>query len=466
MMEPWLPRNYEIRKGVEVKKLGFAGKSWQICLCVGGASILVAKERLARFWTASRLLDSTALDSFRFGGKRLFFLASPPGMLLVPASFHLDCVSYEDGKSFALALAASREILPRGSFAGGVFVERCARLLPDDEDTTKEADDILLGRWLSRGTEVSAGSIQRMLQLVPSITKEGLEDILKAARMAPLAADDANDVAGEKAAAAPVKPKKTFVLPGRRGLEAFFRDYVIDIVENPEEYQRMGIDFPSAFILQGPPGCGKTYAVEKLVDYLQWPCFRIDSGSIGSPFIHETSKKISEIFEEAMRKTPSVLIIDEMEAFLSSRRDASSNGHHVEEVAEFLRKIPEASKNHVLVIAMTNMIASIDPAIRRKGRFDHIVEVGMPSKEEILAVLENGLEKIPHADIDLMKISETLVGRPISDVSFALREAARITAKAHRKHVSSSAFASAISAMKKNENAEGRSIGFLEGDGR
>ena len=214
-------------------------------------------------------------------------------------------------------------------------------------------------------------------------------------------------------------------------------------------------------LLMGPPGCGKTYAVEKLVDYLEWPCFYIDSGSIGSPYIHETSKKISGIFEEAMRKAPSVLIIDEMESFLSDRNaGGSGNGHHVEEVAEFLRKIPEATQNHVLVVAMTNMIASIDPAIRRKGRFDHIIEVGMPSQAEVIAVLKSGLEKIPHEKIDLESIGGALEGHPMSDVSFALREAARLTAKSHKTAISSSVLESVVAALKKNKKSCRRPIGF------
>ena len=110
----------------------------------------------------------------------------------------------------------------------------------------------------------------------------------------------------------------------------------------------MGIDFPTAFILQGPPGCGKTYAVERLIEYLDWPSFFVDSGSIGSPYIHETSKRISAIFDEAIKNAPSVLVIDEMESFLMDRANSmNGSGHHVEEVAEFLRRIPEAAQNHV-----------------------------------------------------------------------------------------------------------------------
>jgi cell division protease FtsH len=183
---------------------------------------------------------------------------------------------------------------------------------------------------------------------------------------------------------------KFFKLPGRPQLEEFFKEHVIDIIFNAQKYQAFGIDFPSAIVLHGPPGCGKTFAVERLVEFIDWPCYSIDSNSVGSPYIHETSKKISEVFDKAIDGAPSVVVIDEMESFLSDRRSGNSSGlHHVEEVAEFLRRIPEAIKNKVLIIAMTNLIEVIDPAILRRGRFDHIIEVGMPSREDVASLVDS-----------------------------------------------------------------------------
>ena len=463
MIEPWFPRNYHISDEIVLKKICFSGVNWQIFQVQPDSFILVAKEPIAKFWISSGLLDSAMLQPFDFGKEHFYFLQSPSNMLLAPVSFNQEFITYEDGKSFAVALSASRKIVPDKSFTEGVFVERYSRILPVVDDVMYEPDDILLGRWLSRGTEISASSIQRMLQLFPAVTRKGLEDILRTAHIvpSPIAKNIKSEVA-ESPKTKIIGKKELFSLPGREELENFFKDYIIDIVQNPDEYKNMGIDFPTAFILQGPPGCGKTYAVEKLVEYLDWPCFFVDSSSIGSPFIHETSKKIAEIFDEAIRSAPSVLVIDEMESFLSDRnRGGAGNDHHVEEVAEFLRKIPEASQRHVLVVAMTNMISTIDPAIRRKGRFDHIIEVGMPGKQEILAVLQSELEKVPHDnDIDIDKISEALIDHPMSDVSFVLREAARITAKSHKKTISSVAFDTVISALDKNNETEHRPIGF------
>jgi len=255
---------------------------------------------------------------------------------------------------------------------------------------------------------------------------------------------------------------KVFTLPGRPKLEEFFNEHVIDIIFNAEKYQALGIEFPSAIVLHGPPGCGKTFAVERLVEFIDWPSFSINSNSVGSPYIHETSKKISEIFDKALDASPSVIIIDEMESFLSDRRAGSSSGlHHVEEVAEFLRRIPEAINNKVLIIAMTNLIELIDPAILRRGRFDHIIEVGMPSRGEVKSLLNSLLGKIPTADnIDISPLLKTLTGKPLSDAAFVVREAARLAAKAGKSHIDQDSITSALASLPKDKEKKGGRIGF------
>jgi len=259
---------------------------------------------------------------------------------------------------------------------------------------------------------------------------------------------------------------KVFRLPGRPQLEEFFNEHVIDIIFNAEKYQALGIDFPSAIVLHGPPGCGKTFAVERLVEFIDWPSYSIDSNSVGSPYIHETSKKISEVFDKAIDGAPSVVVIDEMESFLSDRRSGSSSGlHHVEEVAEFLRRIPEAIKNKVLIIAMTNLIEMIDPAILRRGRFDHIIEVGMPSREEVASLVDSLLSKIPKAEgLNVDKILDALTGKALSDSAFVIREAARLAAKAGKTALDQESIVAALKSLPKDQEKKSRRIGFVWDD--
>src|SRR5690606_12903592 len=124
-----------------------------------------------------------------------------------------------------------------------------------------------------------------------------------------------------------------------------------------------------------------------------WPSFQIDASSVASPYIHETSKKIAQVFEKAMENAPSVLVVDEMEAFLADR-EMGSGHHRVEEVAEFLRRIPEAVKDEVVVIAMRIRIDMIDAAVQRRGRFEHVIKVDCASEIEVQALLDKPLSSL------------------------------------------------------------------------
>jgi SpoVK/Ycf46/Vps4 family AAA+-type ATPase len=206
--------------------------------------------------------------------------------------------------------------------------------------------------------------------------------------------------------------------------------------------------------------------VERLVEFINWPVYSIDSNSVGSPYIHETSKKISEVFDKAIDEAPSIIVIDEMESFLSDRRSGSSSGlHHVEEVAEFLRRIPEAIKNKVLIIAMTNLIDMIDPAILRRGRFDHIIEVGMPSREEVASLVDSLLSKLPKSDyLKVDKILDALTGKALSDSAFVIREAARLAAKFGKKELDQQSIEAALNSLPKGQEKKNRRIGFVWDD--
>jgi cell division protease FtsH len=254
-----------------------------------------------------------------------------------------------------------------------------------------------------------------------------------------------------------------FELPGREDLADFFNEHVVDVVQNRERYKSLGIDFPSSVVLHGPPGCGKTFAVDRLIDFLGWPSFQIDASSVASPYIHETSKKVAEVFDKAMQTAPSVLVIDEMEAFLADR-EMGSGHHRVEEVAEFLRRIPEAAKNDVLIIAMTNRVEMIDPAILRRGRFDHVIRVDYATEDEITSLLEKLLSGLPKEDdVDPLPLAHELAGRPLSDVAFVVREGARLAARSGKNKLDQMSLQTALGAAPAREREGGtpRRIGFI-----
>lgn len=218
---------------------------------------------------------------------------------------------------------------------------------------------------------------------------------------------------------------KQFVLPGRQELTKYFNDEIIDFFKYQTQYRKMGINTVPATLLYGPPGCGKTHAVDAVAKFLAMPIFEINSLTVGCTYIHGTSKKIAKIFDEAKKAAPSVVVIDEFETFVG-KRDADDWKSKLEETDEFLRNISPAIDSGVVIFAMTNMREAIDPAILRKGRFDNQIEVGPASTEEIKAVLKYELSKTQaSSELDLNNFAKRLVNRPLSDIGYVVRQAIR-----------------------------------------
>jgi len=165
-----------------------------------------------------------------------------------------------------------------------------------------------------------------------------------------------------------------------------------------------------------------------------------------------------------MQDAPSILVIDEMEAFLADRESGGGSSHHrVEEVAEFLRRIPEAAKNEVFIVAMTNRIEMIDSAIMRRGRFDHVIKVDFASADEVLALLDKLLTSLPKDDtVQAASLAKRLAGRPLSDVAFVVREGARLAARSGASSLSQEFLLAALhDAPSRTEKESSRRIGFV-----
>jgi cell division protease FtsH len=470
----WFPKGYELPDGSKIRSLLHSGDEWQIFDANSCNNILVARPELTRKWNDSGYLNESLFKEILSGTESFRILSSHKKYYLSPIENGKSPESKVDALAFVFALKGSRKLSEDASFHDAIYVEQYSRLLPAWTLTPNVDDALVLGTWITGGVVISIESFRRLTNLIGWMPAGDLAEIVKAAGFS-VPADAGLLAKGKptsqsKAEAKTAIPKETvkpeqpqspeepaeakvFRLPGRPQLEEFFNEHVIDIIFNSEKYQVLGIDFPSAIVLHGPPGCGKTFAVERLVKFIGWPSYSIDSNSVGSPYIHETSKKISEVFDKAIDGAPSVVVVDEMESFLSDRCSGSSSGlHHVEEVAEFLRRIPEAIKSKVLIIAMTNMIEMIDPAILRRGRFDHIVEVGMPAREEVASLVDSLLSKLPKADdLNVDKILNALTGKALSDSAFVIRETARLAAKAGKTELDQASIDAALNSLTKDQ---------------
>lgn len=465
-MIPWLPRGFTLPGSLLVGKLAADSESdtFQIYALIGDAgNALIVDPSLVEQWLDAQLLEGGAFKTLTYGDHQYCVLVSEKSYVLERVDAAAKPDDANQGIAFASALRRTREKLPDAALAGAIYLEKFSILLPTYEAAHPMPDEILLGRYLTGGVEISALSSPRCVELArPWLTLDQLRAVTKAAGLA-VTADSVTrpSDAPEESDDAALALEKPFRLPGRPGLEEFFNDHVVDPIRHAERYRALGITGPDAIVLHGPPGCGKTHAVTALIQYLGWPAFHLDAGSIGSKYIHETSRKVGEIFTRAIEQKPSVVVIDEMEAYLADRQTGGE--HRVEEVAEFLRRIPEAIQNQVLIIGMTNRVDLIDPAILRRGRFSHIIEVGMPSQVDVRSLLDDQLSKRAHSvSLDLNRLAATLAGRPISDVVFAIQEAARITAKAGGYQIEEAAIQQAVASLNSDTSTpKTHKIGFV-----
>ena len=490
-IDAWLPANFLLPDDQRSRRVTFAGPNWQIYETDVGTAVL-AQTELAGRWRDAGLVSDSQLSSVVIAGESFEILTVRGRGNCRPIA---DCIAPQSAKEtrqFAMAFQASRASVPDASLHDALYVHEIARLLPTWSLSPPMEDDVLFGQWLTGGVPVSVHAVRRLRTLTSWMGPQNLATTCK------LAGFEVNDVVDDDADRPDWHPPEgahgtapagngqntqttskarsqggglagassgPFTLAGRPALTQFINEHVIDIVANPARYATLGIGFPSAIILHGPPGCGKTFAVDRLIEYLGWPSYQVDAASVASPYIHATSKKVAEVFAQAMENAPAIVVMDELEAFVSDRQMGSgSSTHRVEEVAEFLRRIPEAISKKVMVIGMTNRIDMIDSAILRRGRFDHIVKVDMASSEEVQDLLDKLLGDLPcEGAPDTHALAEMLQGRPLSDVAFVVREAARLAARSGLAHITAVVLAQAADATpdRADEAASpARKIGF------
>ena len=433
---------------IRIKALIYEYDNYEIYRTISNAPLLVVRKDLYDKWIGDNLLYSVnPFKGIKIDDIDFYYLTTNKNFQLSPVRFGDALCDRQKAVTFAFALKQMRKNT-NISLYDGIYIEEYGYILPTYTSETI-SDDALLGTYLSAGRirHFSDGNLDTLF-----LDREAYIELAKIVGIEIKEKDNLPEAEQEKT-------KERFTLAGRPELEKFFNEHIINILNEPERYSRLGIDFPSSVILYGPPGCGKTYAVDKLIDYLGLPKFEINSASIASPYIHDTAKRISGIFESAINAAPSVVVIDEMESYLSNREDSGASGHHFEEVAEFLRQIQAAQNNKVLIIAMTNMYSKIDPAILRRGRFDHHIEVGLPSQDEIFALLLNITKRIVLEEaVDLKLLSEKLNGKSLADVTFIVKEAGLLSGQCGSDFITNESLNKAIEMLPKEEVK--RRIGF------
>lgn len=211
---------------------------------------------------------------------------------------------------------------------------------------------------------------------------------------------------------------------------------IVDFLKSPKKYIQVGARIPKGVLLVGPPGTGKTLLAKAVAGEAGVPFFTISGSDFVEMFVGVGASRVRDLFEEAKKNAPCIIFIDEIDAVARRRGTGMGGGHDEREqtLNQLLVEMDGFGVNEgIIVMAATNRVDILDPAILRPGRFDRKVMVGRPDvrgREEILAVHAKG--KPLSEEIDLKQIAQTTAGFTGADLENLLNEAAILAAKDNR----------------------------------
>ena len=214
---------------------------------------------------------------------------------------------------------------------------------------------------------------------------------------------------------------------------------IVDFLKEPEKYTGVGARIPKGVLLEGPPGTGKTLLAKAVAGEAGVPFFSISGSDFVEMFVGVGASRVRDLFEEAKHNAPCIVFIDEIDAVARRRGTGMGGGHDEREqtLNQLLVEMDGFGVNEgIIVMAATNRVDILDPAILRPGRFDRKVAVGTPDiggREEILKV--HAKNKPLGDDVNLQQIAQTTAGFTGADLENLLNEAAIIAAKENRSFI-------------------------------
>ena len=196
-------------------------------------------------------------------------------------------------------------------------------------------------------------------------------------------------------------------------------------LRHPELFKRLGVEAPKGVLLHGPPGTGKTLLAKAVANETNSNFFTIGGPEIMSKYHGESEERLRNVFQEAEKNAPSIIFIDEIDSIAPKREEVT--GEVERRIVAQLLSVMDGMKSRgkVVVIAATNRIDSIDPALRRPGRFDREIEIGVPNRDGRLEVLEIHTRGMPlDKDVDLQRLADISHGFVGADLQALAKEAA------------------------------------------
>ena len=214
---------------------------------------------------------------------------------------------------------------------------------------------------------------------------------------------------------------------------------MVDFLRNPQKYTSVGARIPKGVILVGPPGTGKTLLAKAVAGEAGVPFFSISGSDFVEMFVGVGASRVRDLFEDAKKNAPCIVFIDEIDAVARRRGSGMGGGHDEREqtLNQLLVEMDGFGVNEgIIVMAATNRVDILDPAILRPGRFDRKVMVGRPDvkgRQEILQV--HSKSKPLGEDVDLLRVAKTTSGFTGADLENLLNEAAILAAKGNRSFI-------------------------------
>ena len=215
---------------------------------------------------------------------------------------------------------------------------------------------------------------------------------------------------------------------------------IIDFLREPSKYTKVGARIPKGVLLEGPPGTGKTLLAKAIAGEANVPFFSISGSDFVEMFVGVGASRVRDLFEDAKKNSPCIVFIDEIDAVARRRGTGMGGGHDEREqtLNQLLVEMDGFGVNEgIIVLAATNRVDILDPAILRPGRFDRKIAVGTPDvggREDILKL--HARNKPLAEDVDLKQVAQTTAGFTGADLENLLNEAAILAAGANRAYVS------------------------------
>jgi len=285
-----------------------------------------------------------------------------------------------------------------------------------DKEFTDFVKNRLKGLPLSDGDEISVMILGNSMEFkISKMTPKGVVKINRSSNLAIL-----DETASDK------KVRITYEeVGGLRTVIKSMREIVELPLRHPELFSRLGVEPHSGVLLYGPPGCGKTLIAKVLATESDANMYSINGPEIMNKYYGETEARLREIFKEAKDNSPSIIFIDEIDAIAPKREEVFGD---VEKrvVAQLLALMDGLTdRGNVVVLGATNRPDSVDPALRRPGRFDREMEISVPNIDGRIEILQIHTRGMPIGkDVDLKKLASELHGYTGADIKSLCRESA------------------------------------------